>query len=357
MQAETDYLKVGNGEKSGDAIGLRFGDLNSGDPEKQYIVVIDGGFEESGKDMVELIGKYYGKDAYIDLMISTHPDADHISGLREIIKNVNVKYLMMHKPWDHNPDGSVPTESNSREARKSYSLASELEGLAEERGTKIIEPFTGKQIKLLGESYMQIIGPSEDYYLQLLAEFDHNKSVADRIKEAVEAGLKRVVASVNNIFEDENDPQSSTLDDVEKNSDPVNNSSVIVYFNISGEGLLFTGDASVEALHKAADYAESCGIDLSNLNLFDVPHHGSKHNLDLAFVNRVFAKRAVVSAACNSEKHPSPRVKNALIHRGANVFTNEDSNVRFPINNPPSRPEYSTELSPEQFTTEFGDDE
>ena len=52
MAYEVDYIPVGDGEKSGDAFVLRFGNL-SGPRNEQSIVVIDGGFKESGELLVE----------------------------------------------------------------------------------------------------------------------------------------------------------------------------------------------------------------------------------------------------------------------------------------------------------------
>ncbi len=43
MDYEVDFHPVGDGERSGDAICLRFGDLNAGH-DQQVVMVIDGGY-------------------------------------------------------------------------------------------------------------------------------------------------------------------------------------------------------------------------------------------------------------------------------------------------------------------------
>ena len=63
MAYEIDYLPVGDGEKSGDAIVLRYGNLN-GPRDQQVIIVIDGRFKDSGEHLVNHIAKYYA--AYQD---------------------------------------------------------------------------------------------------------------------------------------------------------------------------------------------------------------------------------------------------------------------------------------------------
>jgi hypothetical protein len=46
MGYEIDFLPVGNGEKSGDAIAFRFGNL-SGSRDEQFVAVVDGGIEQN----------------------------------------------------------------------------------------------------------------------------------------------------------------------------------------------------------------------------------------------------------------------------------------------------------------------
>src|SRR5687768_13513744 len=98
MAYEVDFLPVGDGERSGDAIAVRFGNLN--DPNQQYVVVIDGGFTDTGMELVTHIKKFYNT-THVDLVISTHPDSDHAAGLSVVLSELTVSQLWMHKPWEH----------------------------------------------------------------------------------------------------------------------------------------------------------------------------------------------------------------------------------------------------------------
>ena len=53
----------------------------------QKIVVIDGGYQDSGKALVELIRNTYGSNR-VDLVVSTHPDNDHVSGLHVVLEEL-----------------------------------------------------------------------------------------------------------------------------------------------------------------------------------------------------------------------------------------------------------------------------
>jgi glyoxylase-like metal-dependent hydrolase (beta-lactamase superfamily II) len=78
MGYEVDFLAVGDEGRSGDAIAVRFGNLN--DPSQQYVVVIDGGLTDTGTELVNHIKTFYNTSD-VDLVISTHPDSDHAAGL------------------------------------------------------------------------------------------------------------------------------------------------------------------------------------------------------------------------------------------------------------------------------------
>ena len=52
MGFEIDFLPVGEGEKSGDAIALRYGNL-SGTRSEQTVLVVDGGTLDSGAALVD----------------------------------------------------------------------------------------------------------------------------------------------------------------------------------------------------------------------------------------------------------------------------------------------------------------
>src|SRR5262249_22183261 len=102
MGYEIRFFPVGTGERSGDAIVARFGNL-FGQRNEQTIVVIDGGYADDGKAIVEYIKKTFNT-SYVDLLVSTHPDADHAAGLAVVLEELRVNALWMHLPWNHCDD-------------------------------------------------------------------------------------------------------------------------------------------------------------------------------------------------------------------------------------------------------------
>jgi beta-lactamase superfamily II metal-dependent hydrolase len=98
--------------------------------------------------------------------------------------------------------------------------------------------------------------------------------------------------------------------------------------------LLFTGDAGIQALTQAIDYAEARGVSLTGLDYIQVPHHGSRRNVSPSVLDRMMGKTAFVSASPGSTTHPRKKVTNAFIRRGATVYQTRGGALCQPYNRP-----------------------
>lgn len=330
MGYEVDFLPVGNGERSGDAIAVRFGNL-FGPRREQTVVVIDAGFEESGEDLVEHIETYYKTD-YVDIAVSTHPDADHAAGLAVVLERLRVGALWLHLPWEHTEDiarmfkdGRV-TDTSVREAlRKSLDTARELERLAVRRRIPIMEPFTGVTD---ATGRIEVLGPTEKFYEDLLPGFRGTPEPAFRglWAKPVEAA-KELIRRVLERWDLE------TLTDEGETSAENNSSAILLIQPVDDYYMMFTGDAGIPALTEAAEYLDARGFDFRELKFIQVPHHGGQRNVGPSILNRLIGpklpaegkiKTAFVSAAEDGEpKHPSKKVSNAFRRRGAPVHATQ----------------------------------
>jgi beta-lactamase superfamily II metal-dependent hydrolase len=332
MAYEIDYIPVGDNSESGDAIAMRFGNLN-GPRSEQIVIVIDGGFQKSGEKLVEHVKTYY-KTEYVDLVVSTHPDQDHASGLSVILEKLGVTQLAMHRPWEHAgsiknlfKDGRITASGLEKRLEKSLQHASDLETHAKRKGVQIIEPFQG----VTGfNDVIHILGPSEVYYEELLAGFRSTPEPINSLGlfESVQKVASKVIKRVQDFW------HIDLLNDDEDSTTAENNTSTIILFNIDGHRLLFTGDAGKTALLNAIAYAESKGISLSGMRFFDVPHHGSKRNLSSMILKKMNASTSFISASVGDNKHPSKKVTNALQKHGSKVFVNRDNTLNHHYNAP-----------------------
>ncbi len=390
MGYELDFLPVGDGERSGDAIALRFGDLG-GSRENQIVAVVDGGFTDTGKQLAEHVRRYYGTER-VELVVSTHPDADHAAGLQIVLEEMTVGGLLMHRPWEHTDDiaqmfrdGRVTDASVGERLRRSLESARNLETLAKRKGIPIIEPFAG-----VGgwDGMFRVIGPTEPYYESLLPEFRGTPvprsaptqvlaglaSAFSQQQTAPAGGLASVfgqqpsqsaglvgrgLAAAVRKFEDWT---FETLgDDGETSAE--NNSSALILLNPEpGHHVLLTGDAGVPALTAAADRLDAERFDYNSIRFLQVPHHGSRRNLGPTILNRLVGPRLLsdqklrtgfVSASKDAPKHPSRQVTNALRRRGVHVYETAGRPI-WHHHDAPGRDNY-TSIDPVDFQYEIED--
>jgi beta-lactamase superfamily II metal-dependent hydrolase len=341
---EIDFLPVGNGGKSGDAIAIRYGT-----PGSYKVMVVDGGTKESGQNLVNHIKTHYGT-THVNYVVNTHPDADHASGLEVVLEQLSVGELWVHRPWEYADeishwfkDGRITDESLARRLKELLSHAHQLELIASEKEIPVFEPYAGARI---GDFY--VLSPTQDWYLDLVPQFNktpdaHSVNISEALKSSGLRALAKIASWVEEHWHIE-----TLSEDGETSCE--NESSVVLYGNLDGRGVLLTGDAGIQALEKASDFATALGIDLASSRFIQVPHHGSRNNVSPAVLNRIVGKNvpqgsattktAFVSASKESETHPRKVVTNAFLRRGANVHLTKGQSKRH-SNNMPEREGWS----------------
>lgn len=336
MGYEVDFIGTGSESKSGDAIAIRFGNLH-GPRDQQTVVIIDGGFTDDGDKLVEHIKTHYGTSR-VDLVISTHPDQDHINGLEAIFNQLEVGNLWLHLPWDHNQGlaekfshGRITDESIAERLKETLNKAHALYELAISKGVSVNEPFTGLSYSSGANGNVKVLGPSQDYYESLIPDFDGmpakaSDSIIESVFNKAVSVLKRFLAKWG----------ADEIDDSGVTS-AKNSSSVITQIIVDGHRLVFTGDAGIDALTHAAGELESCA-DAAALSFIQIPHHGSRRNVGPSVLNRIVGApvsegqlrsiTAIASTAKNGEpKHPRKSVLNAFTHRGVKVLATRGAGI------------------------------
>ena len=364
MGYEVDIIGFGQESKSGDAIAIRWGNL-FGRRSEQKVVIIDGGFRDTGQDVVDHIKNYYGTET-VDAVISTHPDQDHVNGLDVVLDELSVSELWIHKPWEHNQglarkfsDGRVTDFSISERLRKSLDSASDLVATAETKGIHIVEPFA--DVTLYNQNELRVLGPTLDYYESLIPEFDGMPAAKDTIKNLLVRATETVVKTTRKFIstwgKDELGDEDTTS--------AKNNSSVITQLIVEKTRLLFTGDAGITALSRAADQLASYSQGIE-LRFVQIPHHGSRRNVGPTVLNRLIGKPvsegqsrnicAIASTAKKGKpKHPRKAVMNAFTHRGAKAMATRGNTIWY-SHNAPGRKDWNA-IPPEPYHWEYDEEE
>ncbi|WP_338659743.1 S-layer homology domain-containing protein [Paraclostridium sordellii] len=132
QQLEVHHINVGQGE----SIYIEFPDGSD--------VLIDAGKSNYGDTVVNYLKKQES-DMDLEYLIATHPDADHIGGMQDVFKDLNIKNFIYPKDAPH----------DSKTWQNVLSLASS-------EGCNIQDGKTGESFDIGGAS-MKFIQPSKDY--------------------------------------------------------------------------------------------------------------------------------------------------------------------------------------------------
>jgi beta-lactamase superfamily II metal-dependent hydrolase len=332
---EIDFLAVETA-KSGDAIAIRYrvdGEI--------FVHVTDGGFSDMGPKIVDHLNTYYGAGCRIDHVVLTHSDGDHARGLKYVLENADVGVLWMNRPWlyaeeliDRFATYNSVNALRSR-LRKCYPTVEELENIAIKRGIPIFEAFQGAQI-----GQFHVMSPPKSTYLDLIVDSEKTpegideseKSASQKLIEAVTAALAVAKNFVSSLWGDEVFSPNETSAE--------NEMSVVQAARICGKTILLTGDTGRRGLQEVIDYAPQVGLTLPGIDRFQVPHHGSRRNVNTDLLDKILGERlpnqnhaysgsftAVVSSAKADEHHPRKSVERAMIHRGAHLVATEGQNI------------------------------
>lgn len=343
---EMDFLPVGEGEHSGDAIAVRW--VEDG---KHKVMLYDGGTKDYGAALVEHVKKHFGT-THVDYVVNSHPDNDHAGGLLYVLENLTVGELWMHQPWNYSEqilhyfrDQRITDESLARRLQEKMAAAYALQVCAEKKNIPVYEPFAGAHIGIF-----TVLSPAKQRYVhELIPAFEKSPELVKAeatLLDAVSELFKKAAGFIADAWDKEYLP-----DTVETSAE--NESSAVLYAVVGTNGYLLTGDAGIGTLRATAEYAASSGIDLPNQITFaQIPHHGGRHNVSTETLDMVFGPRleqqpehprrtAFVSASAKAPRHPKKVVTNAFKRRGFKVGQTKGNSIWHFSSGMPAREGYT----------------
>ena len=372
MNCEIEFLPVGDGSKPGDAIVIRYGE-----PDAYELMIVDGGNIDSGKEIVKHIHAHFGQNILVSHVVLTHCDADHASGLREVLRELPVVKLWLHLPWTFAAEAR-PYFANKnwtdkgleQTLREEYDIIGELVQLAVNQATAIEQPFAGAVI-----GPFRVLSPYRGAYPLLLPQFDRTPDADEAALQAANFWIGKppgvIAALVEKVAEKLAEKVQAMIPETwetERLKDggvtsATNETSVVLYGECSAGKVLLTGDAGVWGFAMAQLQAKQMGISLPGLSFVQIPHHGSRRNIGPTTLNALLgpiraqdAPRpclAFVSAPKDDSTHPRRMVLNAFMRRGCEYQATQGQKKVFWGGFPP-RPGYVA-LSPCEFNYEVED--
>lgn len=251
---------------------LTFCDVGQGDASyirfpNQQDLLIDGGPDRKVLDCLGQAMPFF--DRHIDVVMLTHPQADHLNGLIPILERYGVGYFIT------SPIG------NETEGYKT------LLRVLREKKVVVHNLYSGAKIRF-GASQADILWPKRQW-------------VADHVDSRTNLSLRSNVLGV------------STQEDL-------NHFSLITRISYGSMDALFTGDSDrVVDQELANDYSfmPSDGV----VEILKVPHHGSKTGMLEDFIAKLHSQLAVISVgAKNRYGHPTQEALNLLSRLGLKVL-------------------------------------
>jgi len=252
---------------------VNFLDVGQGDSifiqtPQNHQILIDGGPNSA---ILGKLGHYLPFwDRTIDLVILSHPDKDHMSGILDVLERYKVDYFL----WT----GVI---KNNAENKKLSALLEKIQNI-----------------------------PPKFLLASLMGKTEPSRVLTVKVGTKIKAGN----VSIDILYPLEN------LAGQEFKSF-VNETSVVNKITYGNNSFLFVGDIgfSQEKL-------------LSNLksDVLKVAHHGSKYSTSNLFLENVKPEFAVIEVGKNSYGHPTPEVLQRLNNFGIKIFiTQRDGDIEF----------------------------
>jgi len=280
----------------------------------EYVrVLIDAGNKGSAATVRQFL-RSRGVD-YLHHVVCTHPHNDHAGGLVELLtdRTIVVEHVWLHRAQNHVNMLLVEQALNQTHGLRRAAVIQEalktvdtLAAICKIRQIPMSEPFADAQIGPL-----TVVGPTVDYYSELVAQFADSGAI--RASEALVSNLPNQ-ALAEALLESMAPPVSESLE-ANPETEPENNSSVILAIQHASGLHLFTGDAGAQALAQAAQQYE-----IANCHWMQLPHHGSRRNITEPLIQHFRPRYAFVSATGN-KKHPRRAVVNAFKKVGSRVYS------------------------------------
>ena len=315
------FFKVGEGAKGGDAILITLYD----EKDNEHLILIDGGYQKTGIAIIKYIKEHY-RNHVIDYVFNTHPDRDHISGLIEVINSdeIKVKHLVYNRPWvdaslkkGYFADKRITSNSLLERIKQEFDLAVQLEDIAVKKNIPIYPAMAGKNYY----GVLYVLSPTSSHYQQHLLLSD--KTPQSTLEQYNKPYVRKEYS------EEEYDGTSFIEWYDEEVTSEINETSVVLYLNLDNTKFLFTGDAGKQSLEAALDITDN-QLDVTHLQL---PHHGSRKNIDPDLICRINASYYIISCPPDGEKegHPSRRLMNKILELNpdAEIYKTKDANFIF----------------------------
>lgn len=300
--------------------------------EKSFTMVIDGGPSGATFEFRDILNNEYPK---IDMIVLTHYDNDHIVALSDYLVYNRERALTVGKYWLNLPQFiSMPNPSSEVGYDDALNLQEFMEKLEADASIKIFwrEPVTVKTTYSDDNELVKLtaISPTE---ISLRDNFEaFSRKEAERLEK--EGKILLIAADKDDKKEtDSNEDQSfeNLLNKkAAKDKSLTNKASIAFICEVwDGTKILFSGDATADTMYEALDDMKYTPDNPLEVDLFKLPHHGSKSNISLELLSLVKTNNYLITTNGSRYHHPDRETLAKII---LNPYRKMDETVNIYLN-------------------------
>jgi beta-lactamase superfamily II metal-dependent hydrolase len=315
------FLKAFNG----DSIWISFVEK-----AKVYNILIDGGIGDTYKNSSNVIGDLFNvikqireEGQFIDLLILTHFDDDHIGGILRWINKDKEASNLIKKVWFNS--GKEIAKKFEREENKELNIkiiegaddfyTSPNHGIKFEKYLRDNNLWEGEIIEQGAEySFLsvkfKILSPNKEKLSKLLKLYEVQKDYF------TSGGKNDFKILLKDFIEEENKLDFKFKED----TSVANGSSIAFIMEYENKNFLFLGDAHPSVVIEGLKMFKFDKDNQLNAELMKVSHHGSMFNTNKELLEIVKTNNYLISS--NATKHGLPNKKTIarIIHNNPNAF-------------------------------------
>ncbi|WAC73541.1 MBL fold metallo-hydrolase [Roseateles sp. SL47] len=318
-------------------LGADYGDclwIEYGDPAKLSRILVDAGTPGTLKRLKPLLEAVRSDVPSHELLVVTHVDEDHIGGSLRLIGDPELAAQFEHVWFNGRRHLLEATEEEDFGPVQGEKLTTAIK----KSGIPWNEHFdngpvaravngSAMQVELYGGATLTLLTPSRAKLSEMLGAWD---------KAIKEAGLDpNAPAEPVQIADGEEalgPINMKNLADSDSKDDkaPANGSSIGLLFEYEKWSILLGADAHPDDL--LAGIREYCGDEPLKVDVFKLPHHGSKANVTSELLKVVDAKKIVFSTNGKRFNHPDREAVARVIRRykdneGTELIFNYDTTI------------------------------
>lgn len=333
--------------KEGDCLLVSYGETDA----LKYIL-IDAGRAWTYKNALKKTLEDKAIDT-LELLVVTHVDRDHIDGILSLVKDDSLQLTVKNiwfNGWEHLDNSGI--EQADLSDLSDLDDLSDLGGLNDEQdleefGAKMGEEFSpfiiqkkwpwNKQFKGYAVEVRDDAAENEIQIGEIkLTLLSPNRQKLDELKpvwkkECEKAGITPGASLDEYVVEDDDievfgapNIERLAVEAFKDDHSKANGSSIAFILEYQGKKLLLSGDAHVDLLLSGLKKLGATKQQPYFLDLFKVPHHGSKYNISKELLEVISCQNFLVSTNGNYFKHPEDVAMARLIK-----FGTDDATIHF----------------------------